>query len=141
MNDIRIVLRSTDCVDYYKDNNTYNFRVVLNKPLNLDGSWKVALTDFAFHNTKNFPRQESLYICSNICKDSYVGCSVMPLLRNVFFYNKSDSSKTFDNPYYIPVKLGYVSEIQIYIIDRKDNLASFLDGPLTVTLHLKQQLF
>ena len=125
MNDIRIVLRSTDCENYFKDNKTYNFRVKLNKPLILDGIWKIALTDFAFSSTKNFPRQEELYFCSNICKDSYVGCSVIPLLRNVFVYNKLDSAKTFDNPYYIPVKLGYVNEIQIYIIDHKKILPQF----------------
>ena len=141
MNDLRIVLRSTDCVDYYKDNKTYNFRVKLNKPLNLDGSWKIASTDFAFSSTKYFPRQESLYFFSNICQDSLVGCSSITLLRSVFLYNKTDSAKTFANPYYIPVKIGYVNEIHIYITDHKNNLTSLLDGTSTVTLHLKQQLF
>lgn len=97
INDIRIVLRSTDCVDYSKDNEKYNFRIKLIKPLNLDESWKISLTDKAFSNTKKIPRQEMMYICSNICKKSYVGSSVVPLLRNVLLYNKTDSSRTFDN--------------------------------------------
>ena len=37
-----------------------------------------------------------------------------------------------------PMKIGQLQQICIYITDRAGNLVSFLDGPVSVTLHFKK---
>lgn len=52
MSEYRLVLRSFDSLQYHKDNKTYDFRVKLDKPLCLDGSWTIALTELTVSKLK-----------------------------------------------------------------------------------------
>jgi hypothetical protein len=42
---IYVTMSSDRALNYFPQNNTYNFKTHLNAPLLLDGVWKVALVD------------------------------------------------------------------------------------------------
>ena len=73
-------------------------------------------------------------MCCDICEETIVGGKDAPLLRRVCL-GQNPENIALTVPYYIPVKICELQQICIYITDREGNLVSFLDGPVTVTLH------
>lgn len=131
-----MVLRSFDSKEVHKHNETFDFRVKLDTPLCLDGSWVVAMTEITMDKLKTSYRKQNFYVYSNICKESFVGPTLLPLLRKVYF--TSTFGMIYDTPSYTPVNSKYIHDIHIYIKDDTDKIASYLTGDLTVTLHLKK---
>lgn len=136
---VRGVVSSTDGTDFFSDNSPFNFRVKLNRNIQLDGYWMVALTEFTLNKTNSFDK--NLYILSDICQNSFIGNTEKPLLRRVMLNRKKNGNIIFYNPYYIPVRSGIMEHIHIYITDDEGSLASFLRQPVTVTLHFKKFSF
>ena len=150
---VRMVLRSTDCISMFENNVPNNFTVQLNKEVDLEGYWVVALTEISIVYQTSSRMSGDIYIFSNICVDSFVGASEKPLLRKVhigkdgtegFAKNKKKyftSTLIFDTPYYIPVRSGLLNQINIYINDAIGNASSFTNEETCVTLHLKKYPF
>jgi hypothetical protein len=132
-----MVLRSTDSVEYF-DNKPNCFRVQLNKQIQLDGYWTVALTEFTTESWNSSKKSADVFVCCDICEETIVGGKDVPLLRRVFLGEKKESNIIYTLPYYVPVKIGELQQICIYITDRAGNLVSFFDGPVSVTLHFKK---
>lgn len=130
---LRMVLKSTDSSEYF-DNQPNCFRVQLNKQIQLDGYWTVALTEFATESWDPAKKTPEVYICCDICEETIVGGKDLPLLRRVFLGEKLENNIIYTLPYYIPVKIGQLQQICIYITDRTGNPVSFLDGPVSATL-------
>ena len=133
---VRMVLTSTDSSDYF-DNKPNSFRVQLNKQIQFDGYWTVALTEFSSERWNKSKKKSELFVCCDICEETLIGGKETSLLRRVCLGEKPENI-TYALPYYIPVKIGQLQQIGIYITDRDGNLVSFLDGPVTVTLHFKK---
>ena len=133
---IRMVLTSTDSSDYF-DNKPNCFRVQLNKQIQFDGYWTVALTEFSSESWSKSKKKSELFVCCDICEETLIGGKEAQLLRRVYLGEKPGNI-TYTLPYNIPVKLGQLQQIGIYITDRDGNLVPFLDGPVTVTLHFKK---
>ena len=76
-------------------------------------------------------------MCCDICEETTIGGKETPLLRRIYLGEKPDNI-IYTLPYYIPVKIGQLQQIGIYITYREENLVSFLDGPVTVKLHFKK---
>ena len=134
---LRMVLRSTDSVEYF-DNKPNCFRVQLNKQVQLDGYWTVAVTEFTTESWDAIKKVPEMFVCCDICQETIVGGKDIPLLRRVFLGEKTEHNIIYKLPYYVPVKIGQLQQICIYITDRAGNLVSFLDGPVSVTLHFKK---
>ena len=134
---LRMVLRSTDSSEYF-DNKPNYFRIQLNKQVQLDGYWTVALTEFTTESWNPNKKYREVFICCNICEETFVGGKDMPLLRRVYLGEKPESNVIYKLPYYVPVKIGELQQICIYITDRAGNLVPFLDGPVSITLHFKK---
>lgn len=135
---LRVVASSDDAKDLFSDNKPFNFRIKLNRTIQLDGYWVVALTEFSTAERDESHQPSELYIFSDICQDSFIGNNEQPLLRRIFFDNVKQNNVIYDNPYYIPVRLGGIQHIHVYIKDNKGQAASFLKGKVTVTLHFKK---
>lgn len=135
----RMVLRSGDCKQVYPDNKTCDFRVLIPKPLQLTGNWTVSLLELAYQGSK-IPTEKDLYICCNLCRDTIVGDSEIPLLRRLFISKRAENL-ILSVPYGIPLKINTFQEIHVYIMTSKNELASFLAGQLTVTLQLQKKPF
>ena len=122
-------------MEYFPDNQPWQFKTYFNKPVNLEGSWKVALCEFDINEKVQKP---SLYVNSDLCQSVLVDGQSRNVLRKVY----SDARKQFANSFnwlmYVPVIKSELREIEIFIKDAKDNVASFLTKPVCVTLHFKK---
>lgn len=65
---LRMVLSSDDGKMFYPDNRPSDFRVKLNRSIQLDGIWVIALSEFSTTERGN---SEELYVYSDICQDSF----------------------------------------------------------------------
>lgn len=132
-----MVLRSTDSLEYF-DNKPNCFRIQLSKQVQFDGYWTVAVTEFTTASWDVSKKSPEVFICCDICEETFVGGKDLPLLRRVFLGKEKENNIIYKLPYYIPMKIGQLQQICIYITDRAGNLVSFLDGPVSVTLHFKK---
>lgn len=135
---LRVVVSSEDGKDLFSGNQAFNFRVKLNRTIQLEGYWVVALTEFTV--TEQDYVEKPLFIFSDICQNSFIGNNEQPLLRRVYLDTKMNGRNIiFNNPYYIPVRTGGSMEhIHVYITDEKGEDASFLKHTVTATLHFKK---
>ena len=130
-----MVLSSYDGKDFFPNNTSHNCFVKLNRALQFDGYWVVALTEIG---TSERAQKDELFVYSDICQDSFVGSSEQPLLRRIFYEDVNDKNIIYVNPYYVPVNLKDIQQIHIYIKDENGNDASFFKKKVTVALHLKK---
>lgn len=150
---IRMVLKSTDGTHLFEKNTAHDFTVQLDRQINLEAYWVVALTeiDITYKSSSKFI--DDVYVYSNICEESFVGSTEKPLLRKVhiskdatemYVTKKTKHFRTnfiFNTPYYVPVRLGQVNQIHIYINDGKGRPCSFINLEACVTLHFKKYPF
>ena len=128
-------MSSDRALNYFPQNNTYNFKTHLNAPLLLDGVWKVALVDVDI--VSNTSKTEAIYLYSSICGESIVEGEKKPLLHRLPVTITGNWSTNIEAPFNVPVKYINIYEIDINITKNQDDLASFIDQPSTVTLHFK----
>ena len=133
---LRMVLSSEDGKSFFPSNTPHDFRIKLNRALQFDGYWEVALTEIRIFMED--PTDTALFVCSDICQDSFVGTSEQSLLRRVFFEDVNGKNVIYVHPYYVPLKLRDVQQIRIYIKDENGADASFLKKKVSVTLHFKK---
>ena len=139
-----ITIRSTDSTSYFPDNKPWSFRVNLYDRLYFGKKWAIAVTEIIVQNWEVSKKSDchDIYVYSNICHSSHVGERKEPLLRCICLRgNKRDRLFVFPQCRYIPLKLEDLQIVDIYIQDADGNPASFITGPVTVTLHLKPQPF
>ena len=133
---LRIIVSSTDSEKFF-NNTPYFFTVQLNRQIQFDGYWVVALTEFNISNRKvgEFDDTE-IFVCCDICQETFVGDKEMPLLRRIKL--EKENNIVYTLPYYIPVKISQLQQLQIHIKDRQGKFVSFRDEQVTLTLHFKK---
>jgi hypothetical protein len=138
-----LYIQSDESDAYFSDNEVYRFKVHLNMPLTLSGKWAVGLTEFnAVEVSKSRTKStDSLYVYTDLCKESIVHGEEQPLLRRVDKNKKNGWDYMFNVPYYLPAKKKELREFQIYIKLADGTYPSDLKSPLNLTLHLKQYPF
>lgn len=136
-----VVIHSDGCANYFPDNKPYHFRSHFQSPLNLHGTWKVALVDITLTSFGGTKTRKNLYLHSDICEESFLDGEKEALLRPIRALKVAYWSQSFDTPYYIPVKKTDVRDIELFIKTGKGEYASFLTDRVTVTLHFKQYPF
>ena len=135
---IRMVLKSTDSKTTHTDNNCWDFRVHLPRHLSLHGLWTVKLTEFCVSGITLANFQKEIYVYCNLCDDTVIGESELPLLRRI--YLEDTKNVIFQIPYKVPLRIANFRDIHLYIMDKDRNMASFLSGEVTVTLMFERQL-
>ena len=136
---LRMILSSKDSQNYFS-NTPNSFTVQLNRQIQFDGYWVVALTEFNLSdNIQKSNKGAEIFICCDICQETFVGGKELPLLRRIILDGEKESTNIiFTSPYYIPVKTSQLQQIQIYIKDRSGNLVSFQQEQVSLTLHFKK---
>ena len=135
-----MVFNSDKHSTYYPGNKHSNFIVNLLTPLQLNGSWMVALIDFKTSVPSLL--HKTLYLYSDLCGDTMVDGVMQPLLRRFWCdVNNGDYSMPIIDRQYKPVMKNVINNIQFYIRDADGQLASFIDQPVSITLHLKAHPF
>lgn len=132
---VYITMSSDKALEYFPDNKAYKFTSHLSAPLILNGLWRIALVETDI--SSNISKTEPIYLYSNICGESIVDGDRKPLLRRITATDIGNWSTILDTPHYLPVRIKEVYTIDIYIYDKQNQLASFLNNTSTVTLHLK----
>ena len=139
-----VFIQDNDSIDIFKDNIPCKFKVQLNIPSNFEGYWKVALCEISLQRNRKIKRKKSdntLFIYSNISKESIVKSGEHALLRRINQSASFEWQYIFDNPFYLPLKRSEFQEIEFIIKTSDDELASFLASPVFLTLHFKRYPF
>jgi hypothetical protein len=122
-----ILLQSNAYDTTYPENTPYHFYADISDELLLDERWKVGLVQLVQN------REQDLYIYSNVCQESFVNKSKASLLR---YLSSKDNLGTV---YYHYVKYFiFHKQIEIKLQTSDGSLATFLNQPTVVVLHLKR---
>lgn len=132
---IYVTLSSDKSLQYFPHNKPYRFKSHLNAPLLLEGVWRVALVESDIVCTTS--RTDAIYLYSEVCGQSIVEGENRPLLRRLSPSAVGNWSTIIEAPQYVPVKNNNIYDIDVNITTSRDDLASFLDKPSTITLHFK----
>lgn len=109
--------------------------------LKFSGLWKVGLTEFHVSKQSKAGFPSTLYVYTNICKESIVNGEQQPLLRVLQNNAQHACSYSFHSVYYLPLKRKEFQEFEVYIKCEDGKFASLLDSPVYMTLHFKQYPF
>ena len=138
-----LYLSSDDSLNYFSGNTPADFFVKLPHSFILEGLWECALVQFQFvHEFFSDPPLD-LFVCADICSESFMKDSKPPVLRRIHnSYSPSDPSNVVEsqisNLFYIPIIKEFVDVIHVYILDKNKDLVSFSKGPSSVTLHFRR---
>ena len=130
---IHLFLSSSDCLEYFPDNQQAKFQVKLETPMILDEYWYVALCEVRF-KLKSEEKATSLSVNCNLCKPSLIHDNLRPVLRRI----SRKPSQEFLVRQYFAVNQKYVERIGIDIYTNFGTVPAFNNQPLEVTLHLKR---
>ena len=127
-----MICRSDQNLDYYPDNKPCNFKIKLRQNIELNGFWKIALTEITLGEGNK--KDDTLYIYSNICGESFINGVNLPLLRRVVVNNNRNT--IFTSSYYVPVVKSEISEIEFKLENEKGEAANHIKNPITLVVHL-----
>jgi len=107
-------LNSSSSEQTYSDNRVEDFRFHLPVPLTLEpvGDWFCCIRQCSF----GFAFPGPLYLCCDICQDSIAGERKLPVLRVVH----QRTGVVYTTCLYVPVKIGYISELRIFLVRTRD---------------------
>ena len=102
---------------------------------------------FQFHDSFSLSRESipitnsslNLYVCTDLCQQSFVNDSMLPVLTRLNINVNNDSAVkdlTIAHPIYIPIVQTFKESIRIYILGDDNALIPINKGPTKVTLHL-----
>ena len=141
--DVFITLDDKHSLHMFGENKPYHFVALLPQQIYIKESNRIALLEFssllnkaAFDNKKN--NQNKLYIYCNMIQEQPTQGTMEKLLRTVDIQNQNNITifNDFMQLRYMPVKSGFYDYVEIFINYGKDEKASFLDSPCTLTLHI-----
>ncbi|KAJ8307874.1 hypothetical protein KUTeg_014575 [Tegillarca granosa] len=79
----------------------------------LKGNWHVSLLELTYQGVAK-PPESDVYVCSNLCGDTLVGDTELPLLRRLLIGKKTENI-IFNRPYGVPLKTGTFHDVRLYI--------------------------
>lgn len=119
-----LYVASTDSLDYHPANTSWDFTIELHKTLY--GSWKCALADITFSGFNG-----AVYVFADICKQSYVKDTSLPVLRRVLYNGE------MNNLNFVPVTRKSIQRVRITLRDINLNALPATSEPVYCTLLLK----
>ena len=136
-----LFVSSGDSLAYFPDNRTGCFSIKLPGTLKLEGSWKCALTELVYVPQFTGERPKEIYVCCDLVQDSYGSDSMLPVLRKVSVPTAlgTKTVHTFPQNYYFHVTRKEIQYINVYVKDQKLDDLSFIQEPLSCTLHLVRE--
>jgi len=132
---IYITMSSDKSLEYFPHNKAYKFKSHLSAPLLLEGTWRIALVEADIACTLS--KTSAIYLYSDICGESIVDGEQRPLLRRLPATSVGNWLTVVETPFYVPIKNNNIYDIDVNITTDQGDIASFLDQPSTITLHLK----
>lgn len=108
----------------------------LAQTLNVQG-YAVSVLNISGHLRGWNPNKEALYLCTDICKESFVDGSMLPVLHSLTTdFNGSGSIANISNPVWMKTNREFVNIIRLYICNQDGIIKSFQESLLKCTLVL-----
>ena len=128
-----LFLTSTDSSAYFPFNSTCDFQVELPEALFLRGNWTCAALQVAF---KDEIADDIIVFC-DLCESSFIQDTRLPVLRVI--PQSSQKNFEFKEPQRLNVSRDEVKRLRIFIrtLDLKE--PSFVNRPVSCTLHLRRE--
>lgn len=139
-----VFVRDSESNHIFTENKPYNFKVQLKLPLSFNGYWKVALCEISIKTDPKARRKtvdNTLFIYSNVCKESVVDGGERPLLRRIEKNEENGWNYVLESPFYLPLNRSEFQEIDFSIKTVENEYASFVSSPVHLTLHFKRYPF
>ena len=132
-----LYLSSFDSSTLHVTNTWSDFTVELPLHRELTGSWECALVEFQL--TEAAPVVDPLCVCTNICQESCMGDTQLPILRCLSWKGrKREAVFDFPRPHYVAVKLNILERVRVYITSPHSMNEPFGSGRVTCTLHFRR---
>ena len=127
---------------YFPDNTPTNFKVHLAEPIQLDNIWKVALTEIRIKDDNKITYMNDLYVLCDFVDYSIVnGGQRQPILRRLQFVKKGNWTNKYESPNYLTINKTTIVDLEFYILNKYLKNPSFLQKPVSLTLHFRQYPF
>jgi hypothetical protein len=125
--------------DLFPHNTPSDFTCQLAESINSNYDLHVGLTEINLPAVNEYTSHDTIYICSQICEESYVNGSKLNILRNFHCSQVSGAVSYAGSAYYIPIRQIEISQIRIYLMDSKLKSLSLKGEPTSVTLNITAQ--
>ena len=107
---------------------------LLARTLNVQG-YAVSVLNIGGHLRGWNPNKEALYLCADICKESFVNRSLLPVLHSLTTdFNGSGSVANVSNPIWMKTNREFVNIIRLYIFNEEGEVISFPESLLNCTV-------
>ena len=110
----------------------------MNCPLELSEN-EVGLLDLTGRIQSRDEKKKSLYLCCDICEESNVSDTVMPIIRQIFCSQGGTVSNNLNHVMWIKLTRYSISKIRLYIADVSGNLQPLANCNLNGTLGFKNE--
>ena len=123
-----------------KTNENYlDHTIELNCPLELCNH-EIGLIDLTGRvQSKDEKKKTPLYLCCDICEESNVMNSSMPVIRQIMRGQAGNITNNMTNIIWLKVTRNFISKIRLYIADVDGNLQSLSNCLLNGTLGFKHE--
>ncbi|KAJ8311943.1 hypothetical protein KUTeg_010496 [Tegillarca granosa] len=129
-----IYVTSNDSKEYFPENNTVEFKSLLDSRFVLsDSQWYVALTEVIIDSIS---ADGVIDICTNIIRFSHLANKKLPILRRIHVKQNTVVNLKFSQPLYLPVVLKTWDTIKVNIFDSKGNIPTFIKGTEIPVFHI-----
>ena len=129
-----LFISSQDAQDLHPENTSTDFTIELPRTYELTGDWEVALKEIELRI-----KEDLVYICSDICEESYVHGTLVPILQSARRERKVNVVFQFIDPYYLPVRVSTLNKVRIIIRGRDLKPLPKDKTVVYCTLHLRQK--
>ena len=119
----------------HPQDNANDFTIELPFELQLKGNWYCGLTEVDF---KSKEVNKRIYLCTDICQDSFVKNRQVPVLRCISL-KKKQVSEIYNSVNYVQLSRDSLRQVRIYLRDEDLKSTSFESATLTCTLHFVKQ--
>lgn len=133
-----LFLASSDSQAIHPMNSARDFIVELPNTLQLKGAWECALVDIQLSGVSSSGL--SLYICTDLCEETYGANKHQPILRSISVKGRSKSYFIqLTHLAYMRLKRDQVRRLRVFIKEPGTVIDSFVCEHLTCTLHLRKR--
>lgn len=142
-----LYLSSDDSMNYFPNNSHSDFHVKMINPSIFQCNQLCGIISFQFYDSILLDNQTvanntslNMYVCSDICQQSFVNDNMLPVLTRFNVKVNNDSALKeimISNPIYIPIVQFFKQDIHLYIKGDENRSISLTKGPTKLTLHLK----
>ena len=118
----------------------YDYTFDLKCPIELSEEEEVGLLDLTGRiQSKDERKKTPLYLCCDICEESNVSDTVMPIVRQIFRTQGGTISNNMNHVMWIKLTRHSISQIRLYIADVSGNLQPLANCQLNGTLGFKNE--